>query len=162
MKKFLVILAACAALLSCSKENSSGSKATYLPMIVISYSQNSAIQQGLSMTLKVDGRTICTFNKAEDNLSEALSAGTSGTVTFECKCNDLTYTEATDLSLSLDVKAASYKGGAYGSHYPIVSDNFNAKALAADKVGEYLTKKAGLLSCTYKYVVDADGKVTVE
>ena len=163
LKIFAIALAACVALVSCSKNNAdsgnTNSEVYSSPAVKCTYTLNDNVRKAMTMTLSVDGTKACDFSKAEDSISFGLTPGKSGTITFESKYNSsATFTEAADFTGNINIVVGAIKNGTEVIAYTETMQ-FSSEGMPVDKIPELMAKKEKSLSL--KYTVANNGQVTV-
>lgn len=165
MKKILVLFfVVCMSFFSCSENNTDPSPSQKdTPVVLFSYSLGGVALTDMTIVLTVDGQKY-NFDKTSDEQSIMLTS-TSGTIKLECTVDDSkTYTEKQDLSISVNLAAASIPadGKGYSVLCSIISHNVSLKGIKPDYVAEAIQSQAKFLNISKNYKVDSQGKISIE
>lgn len=164
MKKFaFVLVAACAVLVSCSKDESGSDSGKSTPVVGFTYAQNEVVRKCMSMILTVDGKEY-KFDKESDTQTVTLTKE-SGTISMACKVDEtVIYSENQDVVLSVNVAAGSMYPGSQkvSSLTTVAQDDITMKGVSPQTLTKVLTTHASILTKSVTYTVDSEGKVSVK
>lgn len=165
MKKYIFLLiAACASLLSCSKNNSDTPvQEKYTPVIEFSYAKDGIAKTDLTMVLTVDGKEY-KFDQVSDNKTINITS-TSGTIKLECLVDETKqYTELKDayVEVKASVYSISEKGHVSLSSYKMVDTSTYWGDIEVGQTANVLKHMAESLNTTVTYSVDSQGIITLK